>query len=417
MNPSKIKHTSYTEKNGYVWRKRTTGGSLSISLQTRDENEAIFRANALTLRFLSVEASALPFETVHSFLKAYRDEVVRNRKIAALTKVVSSATNSQFPNVVNGLASPTALVLQGYDAIDAQIELQELTEASPAGHTMESVKEEYIADKSREWRPRTKRNNERAIDLFIAFSATQNILTIEDVTKPHISEYKNYLDDKYPAPATRKQNLTDVSSFFRFCVVQRDYLSKNPFDGMQYKNVKTTNVKEEVKPEEYAVLMARPDVQNDRVSKYMLAMFYHTGMRISELHQITKADYIEERGIKCISINDEGDGKTVKTHTSIRIIPLNDALLNLGIWDVKPEFRMTTDQIGYKLKKLFKLINIKRSSHCFRYGIQNRLREHDVPDSVRAFITGHSQNLLTDRVYINRLPLEQMKRALDLAAS
>lgn len=55
MSHTKITYVSYTEKNGFVWRKRTQGSLISISLQTRNSNGAHQRSLYITLRFYELE--------------------------------------------------------------------------------------------------------------------------------------------------------------------------------------------------------------------------------------------------------------------------------------------------------------------------------------------------------------------------
>ncbi len=55
----KIEHTSYTDENGYVWRKRCQSGMISISIKTREPQEALQRATRMHLRFLELEKAQL----------------------------------------------------------------------------------------------------------------------------------------------------------------------------------------------------------------------------------------------------------------------------------------------------------------------------------------------------------------------
>lgn len=55
---TKITNCSYTDKNGYVWRKRFKNTTLSNMLKTRDHNEALNNVSVFTkIRpFLSPES-------------------------------------------------------------------------------------------------------------------------------------------------------------------------------------------------------------------------------------------------------------------------------------------------------------------------------------------------------------------------
>ncbi|BEU78431.1 hypothetical protein EAG21025_17440 [Enterobacter asburiae] len=135
--------------------------------------------------------------------------------------------------------------------------------------------------------------------------------------------------------------------------------------------------------------------------------------RVSELRKITKDDYIEIEGIKCISINTHEEGKTTKTESSKRNIPICDALLALNVWEEKPVMKNGLNSIIDKISKAYKSIGLKRSSHYYRHRMSNRLRDKDADDSTRTFILGHAAHGITDRVYIMRLPLVKMQKALN----
>ncbi|WP_369136416.1 tyrosine-type recombinase/integrase [Klebsiella variicola] len=411
MSNTKVAHTSYTEKAGYVFRKRVKGGTLSISIQTKEALIAFRRSQAMQIRVLELEPLSLPFEALHLTMKNYRDDLVRNETLAALTASLTGQAPINTPvSVTEALSVP----VETPAATAAHIELQTISEAV-AGHTLESVKAEYISEKDRDWRTATKKAKVYSLDLFISFCATRSITTIEAVDKALISDFKLFLDEKYAsAISSRQKHLDNVNAYFGFCCEQRDYLTRNPIKGMSYKNVKTVNKKEEISREDYDLLMSLPEIANDHKTRNIIAMFYHTGMRLNELAQITRSDYVEIDGVKCISVNDE-NGKSVKNESSIRNIPLNEALLSLGFWTKKTCFAMTSQQIDIALRRAFKKASLSRTSHCFRYSVSDRMREAGVADSIRAFVLGHTQKMITDRVYITKAPVAQMKAALDAA--
>lgn len=74
---TQVKHTSYTEKNGYVRRQRYAGSTLVITFKTKDEKEAAQRSGAMSIRFMQLEQLSVPFQSMKDTLKAYRDELVR----------------------------------------------------------------------------------------------------------------------------------------------------------------------------------------------------------------------------------------------------------------------------------------------------------------------------------------------------
>ncbi|MGK3224017.1 hypothetical protein ACCW94_02855 [Enterobacter soli] len=73
---TQVIHTSYTEKAGYVWRKRYASNTLSVALHTKSPAEATRRSASLSIRFMQLETLAVPFVAMREAIKAYRDELM-----------------------------------------------------------------------------------------------------------------------------------------------------------------------------------------------------------------------------------------------------------------------------------------------------------------------------------------------------
>ncbi|WP_281075722.1 hypothetical protein [Klebsiella quasivariicola] len=162
---------------------------------------------------------------------------------------------------------------------------------------------------------------------------------MEEITRLHVQDYKAFLDSQDLAPMYKDKIITRNATFFKYCVYCVDVLeriTRNPFSGMNYKKVAVVNVKEEITKEQLEIVVNMPLVKNNNQEYWLLNLLYYTGARINEINQITKADYVEVAGIKCISINTLEEGKEVKTESSKRNIPLCDAILALGVWEVDP---------------------------------------------------------------------------------
>jgi integrase len=59
----------------------------------------------------------------------------------------------------------------------------------------------------------------------------------------------------------------------------------------------------------------------------------YTGARVAEVGQLALADFVEEDGIPCIRITNEGAGQSVKNDASLRTIPVHPALISMGLLD------------------------------------------------------------------------------------
>ncbi|HII3143942.1 tyrosine-type recombinase/integrase [Citrobacter braakii] len=380
-------HLSHSQKDGYLWRKKLNNRTLSVSLRTRLPEIAKFRAQKLTIQYVRFKELSLPFESLRNALKSYRDRLVDD----ALLMVLEGGSDMS--------TMPITTVYE------------------KAVHPVSEVLEEWCEDNRADWKLRTEKLNRRSVNLFIEWAKRHSIKNVEDVTKQHIADFKRFLDERYQAPRSRQDALIKLQALFNFCIDKRDYLTANPVKGMTYSKVTSVNHKTEITPSEYERVMETDYVKGYEDLKWLLAILWNTGMRIGEAIQLRPEDFRIVDGIKCISINTE-DGKQVKNETSIRDIPISEALLQMGIWDTKPRLGWTKNNAaGSRIAFAFKQIGIEHSSHDFRYSLSNRLRDCDVADSVRYSILGHAHKTTTDRVYKTRQPLRQMLMALNKATS
>lgn len=280
---------------------------------------------------------------------------------------------------------------------------------------LSSVLKEWLEEMSSGWAKSTKVLNERTVNGFLEWCGD---ITIDSVTKKTVSNYKKFLDDSGKSPRSKQDAIIKVSAMFNFAMKQRDYIAKNPFLGMNYKNVENVSIKKGVSLMEHQKIIACQHVADSRILWWLLNLLYYTGVRIGEAIQITSNDYIEKEDqgklIKCISINDNGT-KTVKNNESIRDIPLSDSLLKAGIWEEKPIYHwVNNSSASNAISKAFKKAGMKHTAHDYRYGLSDRLRDlQAVPDHIRFSILGHAHQTMTDRTYRSKQPLLQMKEVID----
>jgi integrase len=139
---------------------------------------------------------------------------------------------------------------------------------------------------------------------------------------------------------------------------------------------------------------------------------YH-GFRAGELCQLDTADVVKRAGgIWCLSIrpsaeDDEADpdrhGKSVKTDTSIRVVPIHSAVIALGFLDYVKSMKgrklfpkVRVDSIGRWGSKWFGryrndigLGGRWRDFHSFRHGWKTAARGASIPKEIHDEITGH----------------------------
>lgn len=398
---TQIAHKQYTPKKGYLWRKRYQKNILCIHLKTRDDEIAIKMCSLITIRYIELKSLDVPFKAMREMLKKFRDDIITAHEIEHLRSIVTASQEAP-----HALATTSPMQVVGYDVNPPQKAIQ--------GHSLRDAQKAYF-NANTEWKEKTIKAYSGCIDRFILWCANNNIHTVEEITKDHVISFKSSMDDEQLASMTKQKIITALGSMFNFIVNVKEWVGKNPFRGMNYKKISVENPKEEVTLMQFKMLIQQAAVKEDKQNYWANVLMYYTGMRVSELRQITKDDYIEIEGIKCISINTYEEGKTTKTESSKRNIPICDALIALNVWEEKPVMKYGLNSIMDKVSKAYKSIGLKRSSHCYRHSMSNRLRDTDTDDSTRAFILGHAANGITDRVYITRLPLQKMLKALNEA--
>jgi len=167
-----------------------------------------------------------------------------------------------------------------------------------------------------------------------------------------------------------------------------------------------------------------------RASYWLPLLMYYTGARREELAQLaTKDILIDETGIPCLSIlatPDEADeGRTVKSVSSRRFVPLHDHLISLGLLDYARSLSQDGQLFpllkaspagfygtnwgkawGIYLRTIVGLQSAASPSHGFRHTFKTMCRKVGIAEDVHDAITGHSDGSVS-RDY-GDMPLSRM---------
>ncbi|MBB3919825.1 MULTISPECIES: site-specific integrase [Xanthomonas] len=137
----------------------------------------------------------------------------------------------------------------------------------------------------------------------------------------------------------------------------------------------------------------------------------YTGARASEVGQLLVKDVLEEDGIPCIRISDEGEHQKVKTEVSLRTVPLHPEILEMGFLDwidgkrkvgetrlfpaakataVNGQGNWITKAFSRHLAEVGKgWVPAKRGFHSLRKTFIQELQGAGVVSELRAQIVGH----------------------------
>jgi integrase len=142
----------------------------------------------------------------------------------------------------------------------------------------------------------------------------------------------------------------------------------------------------------------------------------YTGARREEVAQLLVSDVEqdEKSGVWCLAIR-PGDGKSLKTASSRRRVPLHDDLLALGLLDYRasipadgrlfPKLKQHKDGLGHAIGKTWdnylqdvvKLQTAAKPAHGFRHTFKTLCREVGIPKEVHDWLTGHSASNVGDQ--------------------
>ncbi len=213
---------------------------------------------------------------------------------------------------------------------------------------------------------------------------------------------------------TVNTKLTKMHGFFKWCSTH-DFTDKDIASGLR--------IATKIKPYEERQVYTSEELEKiiteiPKVNAYKPWKLWVTlvamcnGMRQSEIGQLVLDDIVVEGDIPCFSNikTSEEDGKSIKTISGYRIIPIHPVLLELGFMDyvesirgrrsksLWPELKSgARDGMGQRIQRWFNNFNRKyitddkrKSFHSFRHCFVDNLINNGADSFVVECIDGHS---------------------------
>lgn len=349
------------------------------------------------------------------------------------------AQATQFEQERDYLADFTARAIKAVGTVPAPVGA--MASATAPGKPLSAVIEDYCANQNAEscWTGKTDAENRAILSQWLNIVRDQPITgygyeqhraykaTLQRLP-PNINKSPRYrgksidevlaLGDKPAAPNTVNKNLTRISALFRWAV-EYGYTALNPAGGMTIKNPKRVNEERQAFSDDDLIkLFHRDDYCRGRATlphRYwapLIALF--TGARQNEIAQLHLADFYEADGVPLISINDQGEGKRLKTKAGKRAIPVHPELVRLGLLQyvdelrsanetrLFPELKLQRDGYGQTVSKWFQRYRRQcgirddgKVFHSFRHTVIDRLKQADVPKEKIAALVGHEDESVT----------------------
>ena len=163
----------------------------------------------------------------------------------------------------------------------------------------------------------------------------------------------------------------------------------------------------------------------------LLGLF--TGARLEELGQARVEDVKEAEGMRFLDISDAEEGKSVKSASSRRRVPIHPELVRLGLLEYVEERRkvgegrlfpqLRQDRFGKwtqnwskwwgrYAREQAKIIDPRKVFHSFRHTFKHACRACGIPEDVHDALTGHSSGRGLGRTYGGAYPLKPLAGAM-----
>ncbi len=284
----------------------------------------------------------------------------------------------------------------------------------------------------------TKKATIEAAHALSLFTAKFGDIRLDKITRRNIADFRNDLVETR-AVATAKKLLQFVKNFIDAAINDALVDIENPAAGASFAGIigKRTAKRRAFENAELTRLFAlstftdasfKDDMQ---AAKFWLPlMSLYCGARESELISLDAADVQQIDEVWCIKIREDIDrGRTLKTESASRTVPLHAALLTMNfaqfvekkkgrIFDIPPDVHGTAG--GIFSKHINRLIDKASKDpaltfHSFRHNFVQAAVAADIPRDLRRLIAGHSDDHVAETNYSESagIPLTRIKAAID----
>jgi integrase len=238
---------------------------------------------------------------------------------------------------------------------------------------------------------------------------------------------------------TVNKHMARIGSLLKYCQEQA-MIIVNPATGMQIADKQRIDQERSA----YSVNDIKKIVSNlplDRPERYWIPLIgLYSGMRLAEICQLHVEDIIKVDDCWCFDINNAGD-KQLKNEASVRVIPVHQKLIELGLMDYvdgirksgNPRLWMNLSYIhlhGYtntfgkwyqRYNREYVTEDPKKVFHSMRHAAADMLKQKGVSEALIAEILGHAHASITTGRYGKRYQpkvlldaLEQLDYAFDI---
>ena len=242
-----------------------------------------------------------------------------------------------------------------------------------------------------------------------------------------VVEIADKLNMERSSISTVNKRLDVLSAVFNYGR-EEDKVSKNPFVNLRMKEVKKAKSKRQPMGEQdLGKLFSNLTKGSEDFWVTMIAAYQ--GARQNEILQLRREDIYRERGTWVISFHDRFDNNSLKTESSVRIVPVHQHLVSSGLadWVAKiggGERLFQTASLGIygnysqtyskHINAVFRSLGVTNHFHSLRHSFRDACREAEVASDIADYLGGWSGSTSVSRSYGSlEFSLSHMKRQLD----
>jgi integrase/recombinase XerD len=257
--------------------------------------------------------------------------------------------------------------------------------------------------------PHTGEAYQQDLKEFIGWLQRRRITSINNVTRRHIMDFLLDQKEKGRAPTTLSRRLVAIRVFFRY-LQQEGLLASNITDAMDAPRLWKI-LPETLSVTEVDRLLQAPDVKKPQGirDKAMLELLYSTGLRVSELVDLTVDDiHPEARYLKCLGKGRKERivpyGKSardqVQTYLDEVRPMLNRDPRQRGLFLTRHDRPMSRKTFWHLIKKYARKAGVEKdiSPHTLRHSFASHLLANQAPLRVIQEMLGHA-DISTTQIY------------------
>lgn len=242
---------------------------------------------------------------------------------------------------------------------------------------------------------------------FAAFLRSKNILKVEDIGSDHITDYGLSLKNQGKAPSTLNRHFAAIRAYCHYLVFD-NRAGKDVSINLETPKLAQT-YPQVLYQEQVDTLLALPDVSTSlgMRDKAMLELLYATGMRVSEMLNVTSADFNVEMGfLRCVGKGDKDrivpvgqkaiDSYVEYYHTA-RPLLLKAKKSPYAFLNFRGE-KMTRQGFWKIIRDYGKTLGLEIKPHVLRHSVATHLLENGADLRIVQELLGHA-DIATTQIY------------------